>query len=264
MVQQSSRLTYDPALIREQLDAIMVEAVPIHPFERPLDRQVLERLLPEYLAMSIAFPYLQAAAQRDLALHHIHAGMDFTEAEEITLVVGSFLVADETAVNSTLMASGPRGLPDILQTRRRFHSALLRQDIQRLLGEATDPRFSDDTKFYLHRLLDGLSSMDMVTRVATMVSFEAHAERMINGLWERLAEVFTVDRSELAYFHAHVGGDDPAEQYHVAMTGSMITRTLEVTDLPELCRAVVDAYHLHSDWCGAIAGIPAQQGASSL
>lgn len=243
--------TLDPETVVDQIGALVRHEVPVHPFEGPIARDVFGSLLAEYLGMSVAFPYLQAGAQQALIMDHVIHGTDVPLADEMTLVVGAFLIADETAVNSTLLA---HGLPGVLDTRVGFHSALLRQDIRAILGCDVPARFSPATQSYLLRLSAGLADADPVQRVAMMVSFEAHAERMITGLWARIAEAFDAVHDDLAYFSTHVGGDDPAGAYHVAMTSNMIIRTVGESDVAAFEASLLAGYRLHTDWCAAIAG----------
>jgi hypothetical protein len=243
------------ALHRSAEDAIS-RAFPTHPFDDPVQPHRFEPLLAEYLGMSTAFPYLQAGAQREVILHHITTGTDVTADDETTLVVGAFLTWDETGGNHHLLDHGMQGLPGVLATRQHFHSALLRDDIRAIVGHEVKAAFSPATRDYLHSLSQGLSSLDPVTRVAYMVSFEAHAERMITALWERISETFPVRRDDLSYFRGHVGGDDPAEAYHVAMTASMIAKVVPQERFPEFLDRLVDAYGSHIRWCRAIRELP--------
>ncbi|MBV9010617.1 MAG: hypothetical protein JO272_00980 [Pseudonocardiales bacterium] len=215
-------------------------------------REVVESLLREYLGMPAAFPYLQAGAARDIAFKRIEAGEDFLSEDEVTLAVGAFLTWDETGGNYLLQEQGMAGLPEVLDTRTWFHSALLRKDIETILGHGVSASFGPSTRDYLQKLHAGLASLDAVTRVAYMASFEAHAERMIEGLWERLAELYDVDKNELVYFHAHVGGDDPAEAYHVATTAGMISRVVPQDRADDFVKQLEEAYGLHVRWCGSI------------
>lgn len=247
-------LTLNDDSVVEQIATLLRQEFPTHPFEEPLAAERFTSLLAEYLGMSVAFPYLQAGAQQATIMEHVIQDTDVSLDEEITLAVGAFLVADETGVNATLLTEGLPGLPGVLDTRVRFHSALLRKDIGHILGHEVRATYSPPTQTYLLRLAAGLASPDAVQRVAMMVSFEAHAERMITGLWDRISEQFDVRKDDLVYFSTHVGGDDPAEAYHVAMTSNMINRTVTDGDVGAFEHALVSDYRLHLDWCSAIAG----------
>jgi hypothetical protein len=254
MTSQMSSFERSPVQpVDEALKTMLRRRFPVHPFERRVPREAIESLLREYLGMSTAFPYLQAGAARDIAFKRIETGEDFLVEDEVTLAVGSFLTWDETGGNYLLQEQGMPGLPKILDTRTWFHSALLRNDIETLLGHGVSASFGPTTRDYLLRLYGGLASLDAVTRVAYMASFEAHAERMIEGLWERLEELYDVDKDALSYFRAHVGGDDPAEAYHVATTAGMISRVVPQTRADDFVRQFEEAYGLHIRWCESIA-----------
>lgn len=121
------------------------------------------------------------------------------------------------------------------------------------MGHEVSATFSPATREYLKQLRFGLVSTDAVTRVAYMASFEAHAERMITGLRERLADLYEVDKDELVYFRVHVGGDDPAEVYHVAMTAGMISRVVPQGRADDFVEQFEEAYAMHVRWSGSIA-----------
>lgn len=239
--------------VDERITAILRDRFPRHPFERAVSREALESMLREYLGMSAAFPYLQAGAARDIAFERIETGEDFRLEDEITLAVGAFLTWDETGGNYLLQEQGMSGLPRVLDTRIWFHSALLRKDIKTILGHQVSASFGPSTRDYLRQLYAGLASLDSVTRVAYMASFEAHAERMIEGLWERLAELYELNKDDLTYFRVHVGGDDPAEAYHVATTAGMISRVVPHDRADDFLRQFEEAYELHVRWCESIA-----------
>src|SRR6266404_2199210 len=78
------------------LAAIVQERFPTHPFAGEIDPNDFESLMCNYLAMSQAFPYIQAGAHKRLAFHYMDAGLDIPQDIEISAVVGAFLVWDET------------------------------------------------------------------------------------------------------------------------------------------------------------------------
>lgn len=238
--------------IEDHIESLVTKTFPVHPFEEQLDRDRITPLLRRYLAMSAAFPYLQSGAAQRIALRRIEDGEDFSTADEIPFAVGAFLSWDETGGNQQLQEHGMPGLPGVLETRKHFHSALLRQDIRQILGEDVSAKFDEATRRYLVQLSEGLSSLDPVIRVAYMASFEAHAERMINGLWARLVEIFDISKDDLAYFRAHVGGDDPAEAYHVATTAGMIQGIVPDERRDDFFNHLISAYGEHVEWCRQI------------
>ncbi|MCK9894489.1 hypothetical protein [Frankia sp. AgB32] len=149
-----------------------------------------------------------------------------------------------------VLNQGNAGLPSILQ-RQRFHANMLREDISRLLGQEIPPKFSAPTREYLLELYRGLSSKNGATRCAWMISFEAHAERMIAALWASVARVFDCSPEELRYFSAHVGGADPAEKYHVETTASMFDKIV-TSDLSGFSETLLASYRRHVTWCAAL------------
>lgn len=214
-----------------------------------MTRDNAELLLANYFAMSQAFPYLQAGAQRDVIHACIRDNHDVPASFEITSVVGNFLAWDETGGNYILRRFGVEGLPRILETGRNFHANHLRRDIQQLLGRDIKPEYSSRTGGYLLRLGEALGHADPQVRCATMVSFELHAAQMIGALWESLVGLYPVERDSLSYFRMHLGGADPAEPYHVAMTCEMITRLVPDHDRDGFERRFVQAYAMHVEWC---------------
>ena len=237
--------------LTEKTDAIVESEFRNHPFETGISSENFERVIREYLAMSMGFPYLQAGSMARLFNYALENGLDIERDVAITSVVGAFLTWDETGGHATVQSKGNAGLPDILKTER-FHSNLLREDIKTLTGKSLGPGFSQVTKNYLRKLGYGLSSIDPVTRVAYMVAFEKHAGLMIEALWESAAQLFKADKDDLVYFNTHVGGDDPAEEYHVRMTARMIQEVISETDAGRFVDFFREAYELNYEWCHLI------------
>ncbi|WP_338696250.1 MULTISPECIES: hypothetical protein [Bradyrhizobium] len=192
-----------------------------HPFAAAMSKDQIVSLIPEYLAMSQAFPYLRAGSQKDLVFAAMHTNRDLPRHVELTSVVANFICWDETGGHSRVLRAGNAALPDILATEQ-FHSNLFRKDASRLLGGAVKPNYSPTTKRYLHSLYAGLSSKDPVVRCAYMVAFELHAAEMIQSLSATVVETFDVEADDLEYFRVHVGGEDPAEKYHEEMTSRLV------------------------------------------
>lgn len=238
---------------KDFLGGVVEENFPTHPFANDINPDDFERMMRNYLAMSQAFPYLQAGAQKRLLFHYMESGLDVPRDVEISSVVGAFLVWDETGGWGATRAEGAEGLLSILSTQERFHSNLLRHDLKRIFGRDITPEYSKVTRDYLKELHDGLASVDPVTRCVFMVSFETHAERMIDGLWGYVARTTGVAKDDLRYFSTHVGGDDPAEAYHVSMTTDMIANLVPEGDGERFVREFINAYAVHSNWCARIA-----------
>ncbi|MBP0026828.1 hypothetical protein [Roseofilum sp. Guam] len=75
---------------------------------------------------------------------------------------------------------------------------------------------------------------------------------MINTLWSSIAKLCSIEKDSLSYFQTHVGGDDPAEEYHVQMTRRMIEETILEHDAHRLVDYFKDAYALNFNWCEQI------------
>jgi hypothetical protein len=232
----------------EHIDRVVGTKYARHPFAHGLTRGNARTVLRSYLAMSQAFPYLQAGAQKDLIFACIERNQDVPPDVEVTAVVGNFLCWDETGGHHLVLTEGVAGLPHVLDTRRRFHSNLLRRDLEGLLGEPVTPDYDPRTRAYLRQLHEGLACPDAVERCACMVAFERHAGQMIDALWHSVAQVFGCDKDRLSYFRVHVGGDDPAEPYHIALTARMIER-LVAERRCDFLAAFDRHYGLSQAWC---------------
>jgi hypothetical protein len=246
----------DTAALLEGLPQAAREVFGPHPFQGPLRRDLLQSLLPEYLAMSQAFPYLQAASQRDGIFEAMALNHDLPEDFELTSVVGNFLCWDETGGHQVVLGKGNAGLPEILETGRNFHSNLLRQDASRILGRTVRPNYGPATRRYLQTLYRGLASPDPVRRSAQMFAFETHAAEMIRALWGSVAEATGLPREELNYFRVHVGGDDPAEAYHGEMTQRMVDRVVPPQARARFVDEYLTAYGLNVGWCRGLVEAP--------
>jgi len=233
------------------LKDIASEICPEHPFERPVPNERLESMLSQYQAMSQAFPHLQAGSQKELFDYFVSKHGKIPVDVEVTTAVGAFLFADETGVLHALR-DGISGLPSILDTRG-FHANLLEDDIEQIIGRKIGPAYTPQTAKYLEQLFKGLSNPDRVSRVAMMVAFETHAERMITGLWEAVSRLTNVAKDKLSYFRTHVGGDNPAEAYHVQTTTDMIAKLVRPDEREAFLAAFKEAYTLNVSWCRAIA-----------
>ncbi|MCA1455103.1 GFA family protein [Bradyrhizobium sp. BRP22] len=230
-----------------------------HPFAAEMSKDQVARLLPEYFAMSQAFPYLQAGSQKDLIFDAIHRNRDLPRDVELTSVVANFICWDETGGHSRVLQGGNAALPGILEIEN-IHSKLFRKDASRLLGRAIQPYYSTRTSRYLRALYRGLSSRAPIMRCAYMVAFELHAAEMIQALWNTLVKTFDARSDDLEYFRIHVGGEDPAEKYHGEMTSRLISE-LVPADCNSLFLTEFDrAYRLSLDWCGDLIRIESFDG----
>jgi len=230
------------------IQGLLAEKFAAHPFSRVPEGADYEKLLANYLAMSQAFPYLQAGSQGDIFNHYIQQGSDIPEHVELTTVVGNFLCWDETGGLMPTVTRGLKALPKILETKR-FHANLLKKDCEKLFSKAITPDYSPITREYLSDLYLSLSSVDAIKRVASMVSFEAHANQMITSLWKTISEKFSFSPKSLTYFVMHVGGDDPAEAYHVEMTQKLIDKIVDKENEGIFISHFEKFYARHMKWC---------------
>lgn len=232
-------------LLAEEVDSKFKE----HPFLSISRDANYESIMSEYLAMSQAFPFLQAGSQKDVFWDCIDRYQDVPEHVELTTVVGNFLCWDETGGLYPTMAMQLKALPRILETHR-FHSNILKQDCLKLFGKTVAPNYTKKTRAYLERLYGLLASNCPITRVSGMVSFETHANRMIEALWCNLSQAFqNIPKEELSYFLLHVGGDDPAEKYHVEMTNSLIKKIVSEDNYDFFIEKFLESYAIHTQWC---------------
>lgn len=222
-----------------------------HPYYTISREANYEKILANFLAMSQAFPYIQAGSHYAVAQHFISKNRDIPEAAEITSVVGTFLCWDEMGGLYPTITRGLQALPGLLDTKY-FHSNILKKDCFFLFGKNINPNYSGLTQDYLDALYQALSSTDNIERVAMMVTFEAHADTMIQALWHSLCEKFQCPRDKLAYFRMHVGGDDPAEAYHVETTERMIQKIIHKDQHANFQKAYEKSMQLHIEWCADV------------
>ncbi|MDA9523344.1 hypothetical protein XI06_24435 [Bradyrhizobium sp. CCBAU 11434] len=261
MTSRASRFTLDqpPQICCQYLTEQARALFGPHPFAAEMSEDQVASLLPEYLAMSQAFPYLQAGSQRDLIFDAMKHNRDLARDIELTSVVANFICWDETGGHGQILQGGKAALPDILVTEN-FHSNLLRKDASQLLGRAIRPNYGATTKRYLHSLYAGLSSKDPLVRCAYMVAFELHAADMIQSLWITLVKTFKARPDDLEYFRSHVGGEDPAEKYHGEMTSRLIGELVPADRSAHFLDEFDRAYRLSLQWCRDLLRIVSLEG----
>ncbi len=220
-----------------------------HPFSQERRRARLDAVLTGVMALSQAFPYLQAASAKEAIFDAIATNRDLPRDVLLTSAVGAFLYWDELGGHNLALRHGNVGLPRLLEVERRHHAELFRHDASRVLGRPVTPDYTPHTRAYLMALHEGLSSPDPVRRCAFMVAFELHAGDFIESLWEWVAEASAIPREELQYFSAHVGGDDPAELYHAQMTHRLIEAIVPHSDNARFSALFLEAYGLNHNWC---------------
>ena len=156
----------------EELEAIR-ENFAAHPFAT-VERAHCKSLFADFLAMSQAFPYLQAGSQKRLIMRCMEKNIDLPRDVAITGAIGSLLSWDEIGGLFITRHLGFENLPALL-SGQYSHTALLRANIVELFGEDMTPNYSPTTVAYLRALLVELEATDPVRRCAAMVSFEMHA-----------------------------------------------------------------------------------------
>ena len=117
-----------------ELSRRISERFPDHPFRGGVNRNNFETVSADYLAMSIAFPFIQAGAMHETYKAALRAGDDTDKNAEITGAVGAYLVWDEVGGHKLTLENGNEGLLQLPATRRNYHAHWLRQDIRTVLA----------------------------------------------------------------------------------------------------------------------------------
>ena len=241
------------AAIIEELSRRIRERFPDHPFRSRVNKENFEAVSADYLAMSVAFPFIQAGAMHATYKAALRAGGDTDKNAEITGAIGAYLVWDEVGGHKLTLERGNDGLLQLPATRSNYHAHWLRKDIRTILGKEVRPHRSAATARYLDELLDGLSDARRNRNVAYMIGFECQAEQMISALWDAVCSSFDLPRDErLVYFWGHVGGELPAEAVHVEMTRMMVAELVFPDRQEEFIELCVEGYALNFHWCEAI------------
>ncbi|WP_271553797.1 MULTISPECIES: GFA family protein [unclassified Bradyrhizobium] len=216
-------------------------------------------LMPEYLAMSQAFSYLQAESQRDLIFDAMHHNRDRARDIELTSMVANFNCWDERGGYRRVPQGGKAALPDI-PVIENFHSNLFRKNASRLLGRAVRTNYSATTKRCLYSLYAGLSSKDPLVGCAYMVGFELHAADMIQSRRTTLVKTFEARSDDLENFRSHVRGEDPAEKYHREMTSRLLGELVLADFNGRFLNEFDRAYRLSLLWCRDLLRIVSREG----
>ncbi len=237
--------------MREELMEIVASHFEIHPFATGLTKENAKHVMRCYLAMSEAFPYIQAGAHRDLLMDAIRRNVPMEPKMEKTFVVGSFLTWDETGGQYLLKTEGISALPKILDTRN-FHSRILKKDLATIFKEKIEPNYCTHTHCYLTALGRKLGVYNHTERCAMMVAFELHAGQMIEALWHSLSTELELNKEDLEYFKIHVGGDDPGEAYHIEMVKNLMQSIVDEEHKSQFFTYFKRCYHMNIEWCKAI------------
>ncbi|WP_407185207.1 hypothetical protein [Bradyrhizobium centrosematis] len=255
MTAQASRFVPDqpPKISCGYLTERVRAAFGPHPFTAQMSEDQVAGLLPEYLAMSQAFPYLLAGAQRELVFHAMERNQDIARDIELTSVVANFICWNATGCHGGILRGGKAALPDILLIEN-IYSNLLRKDAFQLLRKEIRPNYTARTKQYLHSLYAGLSSDNSLVRCAYMIAFELHAADMTKSLCASLVNTFKARPDDHEYFNGHDGGRDPAEKYHGEMTGRLIGELVQLNRGDRFLDGFDRAYRLSFQWCSGLIG----------
>ena len=161
-------------------------------------------------------------------MHAIESGRTIDHKIEITTAVSNFLSFDETGNYEKVKKHGDAALIEFTNSDN-FHYNILKEDLRLLFKREIAPTVSPELISYFKVLGSGLSSLNDIQRCACLVALEVHSEVMIKSLWGSLLILFPdYSGSNLMYFYLHVGGENPAERYHVEMTENMIQRITRI------------------------------------
>ena len=235
----------------ERLDEVIAAYFPVHPFQTGIHAANLPAVMNEYVAMSVAFPYIQAGAVYENYRRCVVAHGIPDDNAKITAAVGTFLAWDEFGGHHLVLKRGANGLSKLIDVDSHFHSALLLRDLEELLA-AKPPTAQPGpiTRTYLDRLHEGLSTSSENRNVAHMVAFERHAMAMIKALWTGLKRVFGISAMDgLEYFEAHIGASTDGEAAHMRITESMIARLVPKGATNAFLEACIEAYAFNLRWC---------------
>jgi hypothetical protein len=225
---------------------------PVHPFSNCITQENAKKVMSNYLAMSEAFPYIQAAAANSVLEKAIITNQPINENMAKMFAVGAFLSWDEVGGHYLMMSEGKKSLEKILNIKKQFHSKLLEKDLEVLFSEKIKPDYSGPTKDYLFRLRSSLGSTDEIHRCAALIAFELHAGQMIEALWNSLGRIYKIDKDRLTYFRIHVGGDEPAEIYHQKMTEALMNQIVPIRKVDLFFSKFTDEYVRHIKWAEKI------------
>ena len=234
-------------MLENKIDEIFNRILNPHPLSYGITKSNVNQLIADYIAMSEFFPYIQAGAHNTVVNKCLAKGELIPDSCQATSVVGAFLSWDEFGGHYKMLNGGLPALPTILDTSS-FHANILKKDIKQISPESLNYTYSPVTQDYLKKLQLGLSSEDPVERVAYMVSFERNAEKMISGLYDSLKILFSLSSQKLAYFEAHVGGDDPAEAYHIETTTRLIAGVVNDASHSQFLDYFSTACYLNREW----------------
>lgn len=240
-------------MMEEKISEIFNNILNPHPLSYGITKNNVTQLIADYLAMSEFFPYIQAGAHNAVLNKCLTEKTHIPESCQATSVVGAFLCWDEFGGHYKMLRGGIPALPTILETKS-FHANILKEDIKLFSPNSLNLSYSQVTADYLLKLQSGLSSENPVERVAFMVAFERNAEKMIMGLYDSLKNLYSLKSQKLAYFETHVGGDDPAEAYHIETTTRLIAGVVNDANRSSFLDYFTTACYINREWTEDIKG----------
>lgn len=234
--------------VEESLRQIIQDNFAPHPFSTIKKEDDLPLIFSRFVALSQCTPYILAGAIHRLFDKRVKAQIPINEQDEISTLALSFLTWDETGGNLSLRENGEQNLPKILSPVG-YHSRILVQDLSKALGTAISPIQEPFTKAYFEAVVDDLSNPNPIARCASIIAFEMHAEQIIIALWDVLIKLYPhIAPKDLKYFDLHVGANNPAEEYHIAMTKEMTNLLTLGHDSDSLFNFFHQSYKLNYNW----------------
>lgn len=233
--------------IEAQLTSIIDTYFSPHPFSSITKNDDLEKIFSLFIGLSQSTPYILGGASKELFFKKIRSKQAITNYDEMTTSVLSFLAWDETGGQEIIQKYGPKALQKILESKN-YHSRILAQDLSNLLGKTITASYDSFSIDYLDKVILDLSQTSDISRCASIIAFEMHAENIITALWDVLGNLFpSVDKSSLNYFELHVG-ENPVEEYHVEMTTKMVTNMVSKDQFELFLTQFKQSYQLNFNW----------------
>lgn len=234
--------------IENELNEIILNNFHPHPFENISRENDLKKIFSRFICLSQATPYLLSGASKETFLNKIQNGQSITSQNEITTSVLTFLAWDETGGQEVISKNGGKDIVKILNPGN-YHSRVLKGDLEFLCSESLQPLYEQFTLEYFSNLINSLSNINDISRCASIIAFEMHAENVIRALWNSLDKLYPeIDKHSLRYFELHVGELNPVEEYHVQMTEKMVELIVSSSDKALFTKSFEKSYKLNNDW----------------
>ncbi len=231
--------------IDTELNILIKNFLP-HPFLKIPKQADLRIVCENFYALSLASPYLQAGALKEIFFNSIINNPTPTKEIECTSLVAAYLCLDE--FGSSYLNQVLKKKTDCTGIMQRIssHAKLFRKDCLHIFKEEIQASYSSVTLSYLNTLFTNLSSFEPMVRVANMVAFENHAEQIIKAFGKYLKTYSS--NKKLVYFELHVGAENPAEEIHVQLTRDLINLVVDNKNKESFYEAFRQAYQLNHQW----------------